>query len=111
MAVLQVKERVVQAVEEIREVMATIYRVFENDSEEVQREWVKYTQKVDKKMEEALRYTVKKSLQVSKRGGSLGVCCASQKGGLMASNPASIPPPATCPDHDANTSTPHTRSS
>ncbi len=39
-------------------------QVFENDSEEVQREWVKYTQKVDKKMEEALRYTVKKSLQV-----------------------------------------------
>ena len=44
--------------------MASIYRVFESDSEEVQREWVKYSQKVDKKMEEALRYTVKKSLQV-----------------------------------------------
>lgn len=61
----QVKEKLVASVGEIREIMASIYRVFEADSEEVQREWVKYTQKVDKKMEDALRYTVKKSLQVS----------------------------------------------
>jgi hypothetical protein len=40
-------------------------QIFEGDSEEVQREWVRFRQKVDKKMEDALRHTVKKSLQVS----------------------------------------------
>jgi hypothetical protein len=30
-------------------------QIFESDSEEVQREWVKYTIKVDKRMEDALR--------------------------------------------------------
>lgn len=38
-------------------------QIFETDSEDVQREWVRYTQKVDKKMEEALRHTIKRSLQ------------------------------------------------
>ena len=66
-ACLQVREKLVHAVDEIKEVMASAYRIFENDSEEVQREWVRYTQKVDKKMEDALRYTVKKSLQVRHR--------------------------------------------
>jgi hypothetical protein len=40
--------------------MLLVYRlalqIFESDSEEVQREWVKYTIKVDKRMEDALRY-------------------------------------------------------
>ncbi len=45
-------------------------QIFEADSEEVQREWVKYTQKVDKKLEDALRHTVKKSLQVRAAGGA-----------------------------------------
>jgi hypothetical protein len=44
--------------------MATIHKFFEGDSEEVQREWVRFTQKIDKRMEDALRHTVKKSLQV-----------------------------------------------
>ncbi len=39
-------------------------QIFEADSEEVQREWVRFTQKIDKKLEDALRHTVKKSLQV-----------------------------------------------
>lgn len=51
-------------VDEIRETMASMYKIFEADSEEVQREWVRYTQKVDKRMEEALRHAVKRSLQV-----------------------------------------------
>lgn len=46
----------------------SITQVFDSDSEEVQREWVKFTQKVDKKMEDALRYTVKRSLQVGGTG-------------------------------------------
>eukprot|EP00798_Chlamydomonas_sp_ICE-L_P021926 gene21926-28972_t len=63
----QIEGKLVRSVEEIKEVMSVIYRVFESDSEEVQREWVKFTQRVDKKMEEALRYTVKKSLQEMSR--------------------------------------------
>jgi predicted Holliday junction resolvase-like endonuclease len=39
-------------------------QIFDADSEEVQREWVRYTKKVDKKMEDAVRHTIKKSLQV-----------------------------------------------
>eukprot|EP00232_Nephroselmis_pyriformis_P029065 CAMPEP_0182867354 /NCGR_PEP_ID=MMETSP0034_2-20130328/8675_1 /TAXON_ID=156128 /ORGANISM="Nephroselmis pyriformis, Strain CCMP717" /LENGTH=4528 /DNA_ID=CAMNT_0024999703 /DNA_START=83 /DNA_END=13669 /DNA_ORIENTATION=- len=52
-----------RAYNEIREQMAATYEFFAGDTEEVQREWVRYTMKVDKKMEDALRYTVKKSLQ------------------------------------------------
>ena len=52
-----------KAFEEIKETMAKTYETFSNDSEEVQEEWIKYTEKLDKKMEESLRHTVKKSLQ------------------------------------------------
>ena len=51
------------AVKEIQDTMNTTYTTFAHDSEEVQEEWIKYTQKVDKKMETALKHTVKKSLQ------------------------------------------------
>lgn len=61
---LQMKERLASAVDEIREIMASIHRVFEQDSEDVQREWVRFTQKVDRKLEDALRHVIKKSLQV-----------------------------------------------
>ncbi len=63
------KERLVSAVDEIREIMASIHRVFEQDSEDVQREWVRFTQKVDRKLEDALRHVVKKSLQVGVGNG------------------------------------------
>lgn len=56
-------EKLVHAVSEIKGIMASIHEIFKSDSEEVQREWVKFTQKVDKKMEDALRHTIKKSLQ------------------------------------------------
>ncbi|GIM07381.1 hypothetical protein Vretimale_11536 [Volvox reticuliferus] len=59
----KIKDRLVSAVDEIREIMAGIHRVFEQDSEEVQREWVRFTQKVDRKLEDALRHVIKKSLQ------------------------------------------------
>lgn len=65
LVVLQIQEKMVAAVSEIKECMDSIHRVFEQDSEEVQREWVRYTQKIDKKVEDAIRYTVKKSLQVT----------------------------------------------
>ena len=63
------REKLVHAVDEIRSVMTSIHEIFKSDSEEVQREWIRFTQKVDKKMEEALRHTIKKSLQVGARGG------------------------------------------
>lgn len=50
-------------------------QIFDADSEEVQREWVRYTRKVDKKMEDAVRYTIKKSLQVG-FCVCICVCCA-----------------------------------
>lgn len=58
------RDKLVHAVEEIKSVLASVYEIFRSDSEEVQREWVKYTNKVDKKMEDALRFSIKKSLQV-----------------------------------------------
>lgn len=61
------------AVDEIRDIMASIHRVFEQDSEEVQREWVRFTQKVDRKLEDALRHVIKKSLQVRAWGWELAV--------------------------------------
>jgi dynein heavy chain len=53
----------VSAYEEIRRTLEEIYTFFEGDSEDVQREWVRFTQSVDKKLEDALRHTVKRSLQ------------------------------------------------
>lgn len=48
---------------EIQTTLAEVHVFFEADSEDVQREWVKFTVKVDKKVEDALRHTVKRSLQ------------------------------------------------
>lgn len=48
---------------DITDILAGIYKFFAADSEEVQREWVRFTQKIDRQIETALRYTVKKSLQ------------------------------------------------
>ena len=42
----QVKERFKKAHEEIKASMAQLYTFFAADPEEVQREWVKFTQKV-----------------------------------------------------------------
>lgn len=61
---VSMRERLVAAVDEIKSVMESMHGIFKGDSEEVQREWVRFTAKVDKKMEDALRHTVKKSLQV-----------------------------------------------
>lgn len=61
--ILQVSQQFTKCYKEIKDTMAHTYLTFANDPDEVQHEWVKYTQKVDKKMEEALRITVKKSLQ------------------------------------------------
>ena len=48
---------------EIKTTMKQTHMIFAHDPEDVQQEWLKYTKKVDRQMEEALRVTVKKSLQ------------------------------------------------
>lgn len=40
-----------------------MHTFFESDGEEVQREWVRFTAKVDKKVEAVLHHAVKRSLQ------------------------------------------------
>lgn len=50
------------AAEDIREQLETIRGMFATDGDEVQLEWRKFTQRVDKRMEDALRATVKRSL-------------------------------------------------
>ncbi len=61
----QIREKLVAAVGEIGETLRGIHRIFEQDSEEVQREWVRFTQKVDRKLEDTLRMVIKRSLQAS----------------------------------------------
>lgn len=60
---VQVKDFFSHSCRQIQESMSSISKFSEADSEEVQREWIRYTEKIDKKMEESLRHTVKKSLQ------------------------------------------------
>jgi dynein heavy chain len=64
---VQAKERLVSSFKKIQSTLADLHDLFEGDSEEVQREWVKFTVKADKKVEEALRHTVKRSLQEMSR--------------------------------------------
>lgn len=40
-----------------------MHTFFESDGEEVQREWVRFTAKIDKKVEAVLHHAVKRSLQ------------------------------------------------
>lgn len=47
---------------EIKERLEHVYVVFQNDSEDVQREWARLTAKVDKRVEDELRAAVRKSL-------------------------------------------------
>ena len=43
---MQVQERFRNAYQEVKTTMAQLYSFFQTDSEEVQREWLKFTQKV-----------------------------------------------------------------
>jgi dynein heavy chain len=64
---LQAKERLMSSFKEIQQTLAELHDLFAGDGEEVQREWVKFTVKADKKVEDALRHTVKRSLQEMSR--------------------------------------------
>jgi dynein heavy chain len=60
---LAMRERLSRLVEEVKEAIDQVRETFSKDSEEVQREWVKFTQKIDKRVEDSLRYCIKRSLQ------------------------------------------------
>lgn len=60
---MQAKQRLVSAFEDIQATLKQLHTFFEADGEEVQREWVRFTAKVDRKVEDALRTTVRRSLQ------------------------------------------------
>eukprot|EP00002_Diphylleia_rotans_P022931 TRINITY_DN4501_c0_g1_i3.p1 TRINITY_DN4501_c0_g1~~TRINITY_DN4501_c0_g1_i3.p1 ORF type:complete len:4513 (-),score=1142.54 TRINITY_DN4501_c0_g1_i3:360-11993(-) len=59
----KVRVKLEQSHREMKEIMRNTYEVFKNDSDDVQGEWNRYVQKVDKMVEDALRQTVKRSLQ------------------------------------------------
>lgn len=61
---LQVKARLIDAHAGIAAALDAMHGAFAADGEEVQREWVSFTARVDAKLEDALRTTVKRSLQV-----------------------------------------------
>eukprot|EP00210_Caulerpa_lentillifera_P007994 g7633.t1 len=52
-----------EASEKIKDAMKLIYTFFKKDSNEVQLEWTKFTQRIDAKMEASLKSTIKSSLQ------------------------------------------------
>ncbi|EKX36467.1 hypothetical protein GUITHDRAFT_97557 [Guillardia theta CCMP2712] len=58
-----VKNKLKNAHEEIKNLISKSYEMFSNDMEEIQREWHRYVSKIDRMVEDALRTTVKKSLQ------------------------------------------------
>eukprot|EP00163_Fabomonas_tropica_P002875 TRINITY_DN1232_c0_g1_i1.p1 TRINITY_DN1232_c0_g1~~TRINITY_DN1232_c0_g1_i1.p1 ORF type:complete len:4516 (+),score=1594.38 TRINITY_DN1232_c0_g1_i1:127-13674(+) len=58
-----VREKLRRYHEEIKEIMQGTYEYFKHDTDKVLMEWMKYTEKIDKKIEESLRTTVRKSLQ------------------------------------------------
>lgn len=60
---LQAKHRLFQDFQEVQHTLAEMHTFFESDSEEVQREWVRFTAKIDKKVQAVLHHAVKRSLQ------------------------------------------------
>merc|ERR1712151_1380877 len=59
----EVRRQFKEAHEKITELMLHTYQFFENHPPDIQREWKTYVEKIDKKVEEALRKAVKTSLQ------------------------------------------------
>lgn len=59
----QAKQRLLTDFQEIQHTLAEMHTFFESDGEDVQREWVRFTARVDKKVEAVLHYAVKRSLQ------------------------------------------------
>merc|ERR1712151_1315438 len=59
----EVRRQFKEAHEKITELMLHTYQFFENHPPDIQREWKQYVDKIDKKVEEALKKAVKTSLQ------------------------------------------------
>jgi len=57
-----IKKNFKNAYEKIKAEMRALYTTFANDSDGVQEQWIKYTNMIDKQMENSLRHTVKRSL-------------------------------------------------
>ena len=60
---IHVKELLLKAHEEVKDIMIATYETFKNDSDKIQKHWLGYTRKIDQMVEDALRATVKRSLQ------------------------------------------------
>lgn len=64
---INVRNGLSKTLEEIKKTLQIMYEVFRNDGREVYGHWVKYIQKIDTRIEDAARATVKKSLlEISK---------------------------------------------
>ncbi len=59
----KMKDKIDKLHKEIQDLAKTTYEVFRHDSLEVQKEWITFTEKIDKAVESALRQMVKRSLQ------------------------------------------------
>lgn len=59
----QAQQRLLTDLQEIQHTLVEMHTFFESDGEEVQREWVRFTAQVDKKVEAVLHHAVKRSLQ------------------------------------------------
>jgi dynein heavy chain len=59
----QAKRRLWQDFQEVHHTLAEMHTFFESDGEEVQREWVRFTARIDKKVQAVLHHAVKRSLQ------------------------------------------------
>lgn len=56
-------DKLKNAFENIKTFLQKMFEVFRNDGREVYSQWVKYVERIDKNVEEALRLTIKRSLQ------------------------------------------------
>jgi hypothetical protein len=63
----QATARLAEAHAGIHAALAEMHASFVSDGEDVQREWVRFTARVDRRLEDALRATVKRSLQALSR--------------------------------------------
>ena len=70
--------------QEMKSLMQSTHETFRNDVDEVQREWNLFVEQIDKSVEDSLRTTVKRSLQVASRYHQLPTNCDS----LLLSNGA-----------------------
>lgn len=61
---VQMKAFLTETSQSFTESMKKIYSIFESDSDEVQREWVRFANRVDSKLETALKKCVRRSLQL-----------------------------------------------